>query len=382
MAKRVTTQDFIRRAREVHGNRYDYSKSVYVAARQKLTIICPIHGEFQQQPSNHCIGRGCQECGGNKPLTIERFVERAKAKHGDKYDYSLVSFQNVDSKVDIICPDHGVFSQWVMAHLKGFGCQRCGWDSATRKRAFTTEQFIKDASNIHNHKYDYSLTQYVNANALITIICPVHGEFEQHAGNHVRGIGCSKCSDIVTGEKRRRTTEDYIAEARSVHGDKYDYSSTEYSTMHDKVEIVCSEHGSFWQLASNHIKGTKSGCPGCAVSGFDQTKPALLYYLAVLTEDGHTLYKIGITNLTVEKRFPRMDLARIRTIQTWEYEYGGDAALSELDILKRFSEQRYLGPDVLVGSGNTELFTTDVLGLDNDPSVQSYSQWLQKRLDL
>ena len=99
MSKRVTTADFIRRAREVHGDRYDYSKVLYRAAIKKVTIICPEHGEFEQTPANHCTGHGCRECGGNKPLTLERFIERANKIHNGRYDYSRVEFKNVESKL-------------------------------------------------------------------------------------------------------------------------------------------------------------------------------------------------------------------------------------------------------------------------------------------
>lgn len=151
----------------------------------------------------------------------------------------------------------------------------------------------------------------------VKIICPVHGAFFQKPASHVRGVACSKCSDIVAADKRRLTTEEFIERAREVHGAKYDYSKSEYMTSHGKVEIICPEHGSFWQSPATHTMGNKAGCPGCAVSGFDQTKPALLYYLAVSTDNDETLYKIGITNLTVQKRFPTVDLARIRVIKTW-----------------------------------------------------------------
>src|SRR5882672_11129530 len=119
MSKRVSTTDFIRRAREVHGNRYDYSKATYIAAIRNITIICPEHGEFEQRPTNHYIGHGCHECGGNKPLTLDRFIGRANKVHNRRYDYSHVEFQNVESKIKISCPDHGSFIQRLMTHLKG-----------------------------------------------------------------------------------------------------------------------------------------------------------------------------------------------------------------------------------------------------------------------
>lgn len=380
MSKKVTTTDFIRRAREVHGDKYDYSKTIYVAAIKNVIIICPTHGEFQQRPANHLTGRGCYECGGSKPLTVANFIERANAKHGHRYDYSQVDFNNVEDKATIICHEHGSFEQRVMTHLKGFNCPKCGRKSVSKKMVHSIERFLEDAKKSHGEKYDYSQVEYKNALSKIKIICPMHGAFYQTPASHVRGVACSKCSDLIAADKRRLSTQEFIARSRLVHGDKYDYSRADYITSHGKVEIICPEHGSFWQSPATHTMGNKAGCPGCAVSGFDQTKPALLYYLAVVTDSNETLYKIGITNLTVHKRFPSVDLARIRVIKTWSYELGSQAAKREVEILREFSDDLYTGIDVLFGAGNTELFVRDVLALDIEGDFNSYKQWKQSRL--
>jgi hypothetical protein len=107
-----------------------------------------------------------------------------------------------------------------------------------------------------------------------------------------------------------------------------------------------------------------SGCPDCAESGFNPSEPGTLYYVAVTTDDGNTLYKIGITNLSVKRRFPTLDFVRMRIVKTWQFEVGRDAAEREAEIISQFAGDRYYGPDILVGAGNTELFTHDVLGLD------------------
>ena len=128
------------------------------------------------------------------------------------------------------------------------------------------------------------------------------------------------------------------------------------------MTIICPEHGPFPQSPNSHLNG--SGCSDCADTGFNPSERGLLYYIAVTTDDGDTRYKIGITNYTVEKRFPALDLARIRIIKTWRYAIGRAAAEREAEILKQYAGDRYYGPDILVGAGNTELFTHDILGLD------------------
>lgn len=374
MSKRVTTADFIKRAREVHGDRYDYSKVLYRAANKKVTIICPGHGEFEQTPGNHCTGRGCRECGGNKPWTLERFIERANKIHKGRYDYSQVEFKNVESKVEIICPDHGPFPQRLMDHLKGFGCAKCGRVVTAKKLGHNCDRFIEEARQVHGDRYDYSHVEYVNARTKTTIICTDHGPFNQLPDAHLRGHRCPKCGDESMAALRTKTIEEFVEKANEVHGDRYDYSRVEYKNGHELVEIVCPEHGSFWQSPNNHTKGdTAAGCPGCAKSGFDQTKPGLLYYIALTTDDDDTRYKIGITNLSVRRRFLNVDLARIRIVKTWHFEVGGEAAKRELEILHRFARHRYIGPDILVGAGKTEMFTHDVLGLDKGGSEHGQS---------
>lgn len=373
MSKRVTTEDFIKRARGVHGNRYDYTKVLYVGAISKVVIICPEHGEFEQTPANHCIGHGCYDCGGNKPLTLERFVDRASKIHGGRYDYSRVEFKNVESVVEIICPDHGSFSQRLMTHLKGFGCDRCGRINTAKKLSHSSQRFLEDAKNAHGNRYDYSQVKYINAHVKVTVICPIHGAFKQRPVNHIRNVGCPKCGAESAAMIRTRTTEDFVQEAKEVHGDLYDYSKVKYKSSHEKVEIGCLVHGSFWQSPVNHVRGNKSGCPGCALSGFDQTKPGLLYYIAVKTNEGKMLYKIGITNLSIERRFPVIDRARIRVVKIWRFDVGRYAAEREADIISQFARHRYHGPDILVGSGNTELFTKDILGLDNECREPSHA---------
>jgi protein-arginine kinase activator protein McsA len=125
--KRKTTEQFIKKAIEVHGDKYDYSKVEYINANTKVCIICPIHGEFWQESRNHLQGQGCPDCGGTKKkiLTNEQFIKEAQKVHGDKYDYSNVEYVNRKTKVCIICPIHGEFWQTPNNHLHGKGCPKC-----------------------------------------------------------------------------------------------------------------------------------------------------------------------------------------------------------------------------------------------------------------
>lgn len=126
MPRRLTTEGFIERAKAIHGDKYDYSKTVYKNAHADVIITCPIHGDFEQSPSNHLAGKGCKFCSGNVSNTTASFIEKAKKVHGDKYDYSKTVFTRNKDKVIITCPIHGDFEQEANSHLQGAGCKQCG----------------------------------------------------------------------------------------------------------------------------------------------------------------------------------------------------------------------------------------------------------------
>lgn len=366
--KKHSSKSFIEKARAVHGDRYDYSQADYDSAHSPVTIICPNHGPFLQSPSNHFAGKGCAECGRvatgeARRKTTEYFIEKANAIHGDRYDYSLVEYLGSTAKVTIVCSEHGCFEQAPSEHLFGSGCPRCGVLARAENRRKTTEQFIANCHEVHGDRYDYSLVEYLSAQYKVTIICPEHGPFEQTPNGHVGGKGCYKCGVVASGDSKRGTTEQFIADARMVHGDRYDYSLVDYVSSQEKVTIICPNHGLFLQRPNDHVI-QKSGCAACAEKGFNSSKSALLYYIALSTDDGETRYKIGITNHSVEKRFREEDIKRIRVVKTWRFAVGRVAAQRESEILYQFKRDRYYGPRLLAGNGNTELFTHDILGLD------------------
>jgi hypothetical protein len=250
-----TTWSFIAKAREVHGDRYDYSLVDYVSNRTKVKIICSEHGMFEKTPSNHLNGQGCKHCSGKAKGTTETFIAKAKEVHGDRYNYSLVEYVNNAAKVKIICSEHGVFEQKPNNHLKGRGCRHCAGIAKG-----TTEAFIAKAKEVHGDNYDYRLVDYVNAYTKVKIICSEHGVFEKTPSNHLNGQGCSHCAGKAKG-----TTGTFIAKARQVHGGRYDYGLADYVNAHTKVKIICPEHGVFEQAPTGHLAG--QGCRRCAMRG-------------------------------------------------------------------------------------------------------------------
>ena len=130
----METKTFILKANQIHGNKYDYSKSVYTTALTTLCVICPTHGDFYIRPNNHISGKqGCKKCGVERRASgrikpIAAFICDCREIHGSKYDYSKSNYVNSSTKIEIICSAHGSFFQEPNAHLNGQGCPRCGYN--------------------------------------------------------------------------------------------------------------------------------------------------------------------------------------------------------------------------------------------------------------
>ena len=152
---KYSTNSFIEKAKSVHGNKYDYSKVNYVNNKTKVIIICPIHGEFEQTPRNHLYGYGCRQCADNAYVSdIQCFINKSKEIHGDKYDYSKVEYVNSYTKVCITCPTHGEFYMTPNCHLKGRGCKKCALEyniSETKLYDKLCEKF-NELEFIHSYK--------------------------------------------------------------------------------------------------------------------------------------------------------------------------------------------------------------------------------------
>ncbi len=195
MSNRKSTDTFIQEAIAVHGDRYQYHLVDYVRNSNKIIIVCSIHGEFLQVPSSHLHGHGCKLCSEDiNRKTSEQFIEEANKIHNFKYDYSLLNYIQNEIKVTIICPTHGEFKQTPHLHLIGKGCGKC---SPNANKGL--DQFIIDANRIHNNKYDYSESIYINKRTKLKIICFKHGEFYQAPQNHITGkTGCPQCVSTIS----------------------------------------------------------------------------------------------------------------------------------------------------------------------------------------
>ena len=237
--------------RKVHSDKYDYSESIYRTSKDSINIICTEHGLFTQLSAEHLAGKGCKDCAiQNTRSNTHEFIQKAILKHGEYYDYSQVDYKTSRDKIIIICPIHKEFTQRPDHHLEGKGCQHCSY------KIPTNEAFIKQAQEIHGDRYDYSKVDYINRTQAITIICAEHNEFAQRPSDHLAGNGCPTCAGNI-----KKTTQQFIKDANIVHENKYDYSKVKYSTNRDKVVVTCPIHGDFEQTPTAHLSG--SGCNRC-----------------------------------------------------------------------------------------------------------------------
>jgi hypothetical protein len=199
----TTLETFLLQAKEIHGDKYDYSKVKWKNTSTKIVIICPIHEEFFQIPQNHIrLKSGCRKCGREiakskvNKYNTESFIKHAKKKHGDKYDYSKTECFNATDKVEINCLIHGKFKQNANQHLKGHGCPDCNFDKMAKDRAMGKELFIHKSIELFGDKFNYSKVKYINGQTHVILICPKNHEFEVTPNNHLsKKSGCPNCNE-------------------------------------------------------------------------------------------------------------------------------------------------------------------------------------------
>jgi Zn finger protein HypA/HybF involved in hydrogenase expression len=194
--KKLSSEEFIRKANKRHSSKYDYSNITYIKQSKEVEILCPVHGAFNQSPKNHLAGNGCPKCSSSNKLTLSEVLIKFKITHGSKYNYDLLpnEYISTSKKVTINCPKHGAFKQTPVAHYRGQGCPIC-----SGKSKLTLDSFKKKVNSIHDNKYTYDIQEYINNTQYININCPIHGIFNQKIAKHLQGQGCPKCADKRTG---------------------------------------------------------------------------------------------------------------------------------------------------------------------------------------
>lgn len=212
LGPRGNTDDFIKRAREIHGDRYSYDKVDYITDKKPVIITCPKHGDFEQRPTTHKTGSGCPKCAVEKIThSQDDFIRRAKEIHKDKfgkplYNYDKVNYVNSNTDVTIYCPKHDrEFYLKPSEHVNDkTGCKLCYYE----RLMLSQDEFIEKAKKIHNNYYSYPNVVYKGSSKQVSITCPEHGDFLQTPFTHLQNKGCRKCSESKAGKK----LDNYLSE--------------------------------------------------------------------------------------------------------------------------------------------------------------------------
>jgi len=354
----LTQEEFLERAFNIHGDMYDYSETKYINKRSKVIIKCKKHGNFEQYPSNHLSGSGCEKCSkekkllkGKKPrkfnfpvlksgqkLSQKDCIERFKIVHGDKFDYSLVKYVKNDIEVLIICKEHGQFYQKPSIHWSGSDCPRCNNYTITQEDCI--ERFIE----VHGNKYDYSLVEYIKNDLPVTIICKDHGPFEKSPILHWGGSGCPKCS------KNNISKIEIMKRLNDINPYQHSFEFVNYISMHEKVTIVCKEHGPFERTLANYF--TNYQCPKCTGKSKYELEIEEIYKaknINFIFNDRKLIGPLEIDLLNTEYKFGIEFNGMI-------YHSYGKSEFKMFDNLSLFDKNKHLNKTNLVEKKNFQLF--------------------------
>lgn len=246
--KKLNTDEVIRRLKSVHGDKYSYQKVFFKSCREKITITCPIHGDFEMLPFSAFNGSGCPFCAG-KGRTTESIVNEFKEILGEEMDYSKVVFENMQKKVTIICPKHGEFQQVPskIIHRK-YGCPKCGVERRTKNQFKDNDFFINKSREVHNDFYDYSEVEYTCMRNKVEIVCPKHGSFFQYPFDHINGHGCPRCGIIKSDSECEIYNElcKYIDSSRIIKNDRDILNGKEIDILLPDFNIGIEYNGLLW----------------------------------------------------------------------------------------------------------------------------------------
>ena len=351
------TEEMIEVLKKIHNNKYDYSLLTGNKLSSCQKIICPDHGVFVQNLTDHKRGTKCPKCvrtneyisKNNWSKTLKIFKEIHKNENNDPlYIYDEFVYVNNTAAGIIICPEHGKFSQTPEKHKKGYGCPKCpGYP--IRKKPYTTlthEKFVERSNIIHNFKYDYSEFVYVNNIIKGIINCPKHGKFIQDPLNHLNGSGCPKCAI----ENKKLNEEDLILEFKKIHGDKYSFPNLGYTSIFGSIQVFCNTHKRFfYPTASNFRQGT--GCPYCKLNKAENFLTDIFeeYNIDYLYNDRRFINPLEIDILVDSYKFGIEHNGLV-------YHSYGNSNWSALNNYNKLDKQRHLNKTKLMEAKDYQLF--------------------------
>ena len=193
--------------------------------------------------------------------TLEEFKNDVQKVHGDKYILDDVVYVDNKTKVKLLCPKHGEFWMTPNCLLSGQNCPQCAMEELSKRMTHKKEEVVKRLKQVHGDKYVFDNIEYVNMLTKVTVVCPQHGEFKMTPAHLLEGHGCPECAKNTRSIKRANTFEEFVQEAKTIHGDKYIYNDNNYINNKTELTITCPIHGEFSQRPDGHLRGR--GCPYC-----------------------------------------------------------------------------------------------------------------------
>lgn len=371
MGSRLSRDGYLKRAIGIHGDKYDYSKTVYTKGTEKIIITCKLHGDFSLDARRHTMDRqGCPSCASisrSKKIknTTKQFIDAARVTHGERYCYKNTKYVGSTNKLTVGCKIHGDYEIIASNHLAGSGCRVCGTKSRKRAITKTTKDFIAESESLHGKRYCYKKSKYVKFSEKLTVTCRKHGDFNIRPSSHASGSGCPKCGRENSSKGTRKNKEYFITKSLEKHGNRYDYSKSIYKGSRIKIDIICNLHGVFNMMPYAHMSG--QGCKECALlnRGYNRSKfvgrcedknSLGLLYIIRCYDNKEEFFKVGIASTGVEDRF------NCKNKMPYSYEVIKELSLEpkrvydlENHILRSASKFRY--KPMLSFKGETECFS-------------------------
>lgn len=243
-------------------------------------------------------------------VSAKAAAERLAKRHGTSYTYDWGTYTKFTEKMKMICRLHGEFWQLPTDHERGFGCPACGRLRAAEATSealkgvpniearTTFDEFVAKAQKTHGNRYSYQAESYTKSTGFVTVICRKHGAFSVRGARHLAGLGCPGCSQQARRDAKLKPLQLLLRDFAKVHGDRYDYSQVaeNYGDSKTRVTISCAKHGAFSQIVNDHLQG--HGCPACGAEKITPHSAGELEVAAFLKSTGLTVEGPTRRNLT------------------------------------------------------------------------------------
>ena len=356
MSHRLTQEEFAARVEEVHGGKYAV-KGSFEGRKKRVLVECSCGHKWMPVADELLRGRGCDPCGHKAHRKSHgEFLEDVQKVHGGKVVVDGI-YETSQKRVDVHCSICG--RKWNPVPerlLRGDGCRQCVCRLKAAQQTKTHEKFREEMRAVHKGNIE-AITRYEHWGKKMVFKCLVCQHEWVAIPQSIRaGCGCPKCAGVY-----RRTHEEFLEDVNKKHGDAIIVVGT-FKGCLERIAVRCRDCAHEWSpFATKLLQG--SGCPQCSEGGFKMDDPGICYYVRVDNPSGAPLYKIGITNRTVRERF-KPEMVDVAIVDIKSFAIGADAYAFEQQLLTKHAHHRYRGPRVFRWSGNDELFTRDVLGLD------------------